>query len=48
LRLQRFKGALSKGALARLELGLENYLEAEGEARPHLAAFLDAWRTLRA
>jgi len=48
LRWQRFKGALSEGALARLELGLENYLEAEDEARPHLTAFLDAWRALRA
>ena len=47
LRWQRFNGALSEGALARLELGLENYLETEGEARPHLARFLDAWRALR-
>jgi len=43
LRWQRFSGALSEGAYARGMVGLRNYLESEGQARPHLAAFLQAW-----
>jgi len=43
LRWQQFNGALSEGAYARAILGLRNYLESEGQTRPHLAVFLDAW-----
>ena len=43
LRQQRFTGALTEGAYARAILGLRNYLEAEAEARPHLAEYLQAW-----
>ncbi|RMH50196.1 MAG: hypothetical protein D6682_07540 [Zetaproteobacteria bacterium] len=44
LRLLHFRGQLGDGALARTEEGLANYLRAEGEARPHLLRFLQAWR----
>ncbi len=44
LRWQRFNGSLSEGAYARAVLGLSHYLEAEGESRPHLAAFLAVWK----
>jgi len=43
LRWQLFNGALSEGAYARIMLGLRNYLKSEGQNRPHLAAFLQAW-----
>lgn len=46
LRRELFSGALSEGAYARTLLGVRHYLEAEGEARPHLVAFLDAWKAL--
>jgi len=44
LRLLHFRGRLGEGAFARAEEGLVNYLRAEGEARPHLLRFLQAWR----
>lgn len=43
LRQQLFSGALTEGAYARALLGVRNYLEAEAEARPHLAEYLQAW-----
>ncbi len=48
LRWQLFNGALSDGAYARIILGLSHYLEHEGETRPHLAMFLEAWRNAEA
>ncbi len=48
LRWARFTGELGEGAWARALEGLRNHLEAEREARPHLGAFLDAWRALAA
>ena len=45
LRHQMFSGALGEGAYARAMLGVRNYLEAESEARPHLAEYLLAWNT---
>jgi len=46
LRWQLFNGALSAGAYARGIVGLRNYLESEGEERPHLTAFLNAWHDI--
>jgi len=43
LRHQLFSGALSEGACARAVLGIRNYLESEGESRPHLSEYLLAW-----
>ncbi|MDX8409361.1 MAG: 3'-5' exonuclease [Mariprofundales bacterium] len=44
LRLLHFRGKLSDGAMQRSQEGLANYLQSEGEARPHLHEFLHAWR----
>lgn len=46
LRWELFNGGLSGGAYARITPGLSQYLEVEGESRPHLAAFLHAWQSL--
>ncbi len=44
LRLLRFQGRLSEGALRRTEEGLRNYLREEGENRAHLLHFLHTWQ----
>lgn len=47
LRWCHFNGSLRRGPYRRCLAGFAHYLEAEREARPHLGAFLDAWRAMQ-
>ncbi|RMF84858.1 MAG: hypothetical protein D6739_05345 [Nitrospirae bacterium] len=47
LRWALLTGETDPEGLAEAERDAEAYLAREGEARPHLAAFLEAWRTAR-
>jgi len=45
LRWQYFNGTLSESAYARAVLGVRNYIKEEGNERPHMKVFLEAWNT---
>jgi len=47
LRWCHFNGSLGAGPYRRCLAGLAHYLEGERASRPHLGAFLDAWRTMQ-